>query len=160
VEFRPGYLSRTDESEKALSARAPIDDAVFSKQTLHDFAATVALGAAAPKDGTKDGTVAVSIGITVDLNGLQFGTANGRHMQQIAFLMTLLDASGGFVTGKESIMDLALTDEKLAALKKDGLKTVATLRAPAGIYQVRTIVREGMKGGLAAQTRVVELGGK
>ena len=159
VEFRPGYLSRTDESEKALSARAPLDDAVFSKQTLHDFAVTVLLGAA-PKDGTKDGTVAVSIGITVDLNGLQFATANGRHMQQIAFLMTLLDANGGFVTGKESIMDLALTDEKLAALKKDGLKTAATLNAPAGIYQVRTIVREGVKGGLVASTTAVELRGK
>jgi hypothetical protein len=78
-------------------------------------------------------------------------------MQQLVFLMTLLDANGGFVTGKESIMDLALTDEKLASFKKDGLKTVATLNAPEGIYQVRTIVREGMKGGLAASTLAVEL---
>jgi len=57
-------------------------------------------------------------------------------------------------------MDLALTDEKLASLKKDGLKTVATLNAPAGIYQVRTIVREGMKGGLTASTTAVELRAK
>jgi hypothetical protein len=40
---------------------------------------------------------------------------------------------------------------------KDRLKTVATLTAPAGIYQVRTIVREGMKGGLTASTIGVEL---
>jgi VWFA-related protein len=160
VEFRPGYFSRADDSEKALTARAPLDDAVFSKQTLRDVPATVTLGAGQPKDGTKDGTIPVSIGITVDLNRLQFTTANGRHMQQIVYLMTLLDVSGGFVMGKESIMDLALTDEKLASLKKDGLKTVATLNAPAGIYQVRTIVREGMKGGLTASTTPVELRAK
>jgi VWFA-related protein len=160
VEFRPGYFSRPDESEKALSARAPLDDAVFSNQTLHDVPATVALAGGRPKDGTKAGMFPVSIGITVDLNRLQFTTANGRHMQQIVFLMTLLDANGNFVTGKESIMDLALTEEKLASLKKDGLKTIATLNAPAGIYQVRTIVREGMKGGLTASTTAVELRAK
>jgi hypothetical protein len=81
-------------------------------------------------------------------------------MQQIVFLTTLLDANGNFVTGKESIMDLALTDEKLASLKKDGLKAVATLNAPAGSYQVRTVVREGMKGSLTASTMAAELGAK
>ena len=160
LEFRPGYFSRTDESEKALTARAPLDDAVFSKQTLHDVPATVALAGGQPKDGTKAGMLPVSIGITVDMNRLQFTIANGRHMQQIVFLMTLLDANGNFVTGKESIMDLAFTEEKLASLKKDGLKTVATLNAPAGIYQVRTIVREGMKGGLTTSTTAVELRAK
>jgi VWFA-related protein len=159
VEFRPGYLSRPDDSEKALTTRAPLDDAVFSRQTLRDVPATVALAGGQP-DGTKEGMLPVSIGITVDMNRLQFTTANGRHMQQIVFLMTLLDANGGFITGKVSIMELALTDEKLASLKKSGLKTIATLNAPAGIYQVRTVVREGMKGGLAASTTAVELRAK
>jgi hypothetical protein len=166
VEFRPGYFSRPDDSEKALAARAPLDDAVFSKQTLRDVPATVTLGAGQAKDGTdgtKDGTagtIPVSIGITIDVNRLQFGTANDRHMQQIVFLMTLLDANGGFVTGKESIMDLALTDEKLASLKKGGLKAVATLNAPTGTYQARIVVREGMKGGLTTLTTAVELHAK
>jgi VWFA-related protein len=157
LEFRPGYFSRADESEKALTARAPLDDAVFSKEILHDVPATVTLADGQPKDEDKEGMIPVSIRITFDVNRLQFATAKGRHMQQLVFLMTLLDANGGFVTGKESIMDMALTDEKLASLKKDGLRTIATLNAPAGIYQVRTIVREGMKGELAASTLAVEL---
>jgi hypothetical protein len=57
-------------------------------------------------------------------------------------------------------MELALSDEKLASLKKDGLKTVATLDAPPGIYQARTVVREGMKGALSASTTAVELRAK
>ena len=156
LEFRPGYFSRPDDSEKKLTARAPLDGAVFSNQTVGDVAASVALTGGQPKDGA----FPISIRITVDLNRLQFTTARGRHMQQIVYLMTLLDANGNFVTGKESIMDLALTDEKLASLKKDGLKTVATLSAPAGTYQVRTIVREGMQGSLAASTTPVELSAK
>ena len=153
AEYRPGYLSQPDDSEKKLAGRAPLDEAVFSKQSLQDVPATVALAAGQQKD-------AVSIGVTVDVNRLQFATANGRHMQQIVFLMALLDANGNFVTGKESIMDLALSDEKLASFKKSGLKTVATLSAPPGVYQVRTVIREGMKGGLSASTAPVEVHAK
>jgi hypothetical protein len=155
LQFRPGYFSPAD-PKSPLSARAPMDDAVFSKQALRDVPATVVVSAGQPKDGS----IPISIGLTVDVNRLPFETANGRHIQQIVFLMTLLDASGAFLTGKESIMGLALTDEKLASMKKNGLKAVGTLTAPAGIYQVRTIVREGVRGALAASTTLVELRAK
>ena len=110
LQFRPGYFSPDPKKEE--SARARMDDAVFSNRTLRDVSATVNLAGGRPKDGE----VPVSIGITVDVNRLSSASANGRHVQQIVFLTTLLDANGGFVTGKESIMDLALTDEKLASL--------------------------------------------
>jgi hypothetical protein len=155
IQFRPGYFSPA-EAKQVQSARTALDDAVFSQQTLLDVAAKVSVTPGEPKDGT----VPVSIGITVDANRLQFTTYNGRHMQQIVFLLILLDANGSFVTGKEAIMDLALTDEKLASLRQSGLKAVATLNAPAGTYRARTIVREGMKGGLGASTTAVELAAK
>ncbi|HEV3200085.1 MAG TPA: VWA domain-containing protein [Bryobacteraceae bacterium] len=151
IQFRPGYFS--PDPKKEQSPRARLDDTVFSKQTLRGIPVVVAISTGPAKDGS----IPLSIGITVDLNQLQFATANDRHVQQLVFLTTLLDTNGGLVTGKESVMDLALTDQKLESLKKDGLKAVATLTAPAGTYQVRTIVREGLKGSLAALTTPVEL---
>jgi len=151
IEFRPGYFS--PDPKKEQPPRARLDEAVFSKQTLREIPASVTVSAGA----SEGGSVPITIALTVDVNRLQFGDANGRHMQQLVFLMTLLDAGGGLVTGKESIMDLALTDAKLESLKKGSLKAVATLSAPPGTYQVRTIVREGMKGGIAAATTPVEL---
>jgi VWFA-related protein len=148
IQFRPSYFSPADQPDKTQLARAPLDAAVFSKEALSDVPASVRVDAT---------NASASITITVDVNGLQFTTANGRHAQQIVFLITLLDPSGAFVTGKEAIMDLALTDERLASLQKEGLKAVATLSAPAGEYQVRTIVREAMKGHLAASTIPIEL---
>lgn len=147
VQFRPGYFSRSGQKSET-SNRAALDDAVFSKRTLTDFPAAVAVS---PSSG------GVSITVTVDVGALEFVTAAGLHGQQLVFLMTLLDNNGGFVNGKEAIMDLALSDARLEYLKKAGLKAVATLTAPAGVYQVRTIVREGMKGNLAASTLPVEL---
>lgn len=147
VQFRPGYFSPPDQTA-ALSARAPLDDAVFSKQTLQDIPAIVIVSAR---------PASVSVAIKLDVNHLQFAADKGRHVQQIVFLMTLLDENGAFVTGKESIMELALTDAKLASMQKEGLRATVTLAAPAGAYQVRTIVREAMKGSLAASTTPIDL---
>ncbi len=153
LEFRPGYLSRKDDdTEKKPQARGPLDEALFSKETLQDLPAKVTstIGEA------KDGAIPLTVSITLDINGLQFTDSHGRHTQQIVFLTTLFDNSGGFVTGQESIMELAVTDERLASLRK-GVRVVGTLTAPAGTYQLRTVVREAMAGHLAASTAAVEL---
>jgi VWFA-related protein len=146
VQFRPGYFSPRDDQK--TSSRAAMDAAVFSRETLRELPAAVSL---------KPGDKSVSVTVAIDVGGLQFVVNNGRHVQQLVFLMTLLDLNGAFVTGKEAIMDLVLTDEKLASLLEEGLKAVATLNAPAGTYQLRAIVREGMKGALAASTLPVDL---
>ena len=152
LEFRPGYVSRQDD-DAVQAARGALDAAVFSKQNSQDVPATVGLQAAQAKEGL----VRVSVFVTVDVNRVQFASSHGRHVQQLVLLTALLDRNGGFVTGVESILDLALTDATLASFQKDGLKTVATLHAPPGIYQVRTVLREGMKGNLGEQTATVEL---
>ena len=157
IEFRPGYLSRKEEdAAKRLAARSRMDEAVFSKETLNELPASVTLTGGQPKNGE----IPVSVRVTVDVNRLQFAASHGRHAQQLVFLITLLNSNGEFVSGKESIMDLALTESKLASMKQSGLTTVATLDAPPGVYQVRTIVREAMKGELAATTTAVELRSK
>jgi hypothetical protein len=69
----------------------------------------------------------------------------------------LLDSNGGFLTGEESIMDLALTAEKLASMNKTDLTAIATLPAHPGVYQIRAIVHEGMRGKIAAQTSPAEV---
>jgi len=152
LQFRPGYFS-PGELKKEASNRAALDAAVFSNQTLREIPAAVSLAAGQ----LSEGAIPLSVAVTLDVNQLQFATDAGRHVQQIVFLTTLLDAGNSFVTGKESIMDLSLTDEKLASLKKDGLKAVATLNVPAGVYHVRTIIREAMKGSLAASTIPIDL---
>jgi hypothetical protein len=133
-----------------------MDDAVFSKETLNEIPASVTLIGGQPHSGE----IPVSVRFTVDVNRLQFAVSHGRHAQQLVFLVTLLDSNGEFIGGKESIMELALTDSKLASMKQSGLTTVATLDAPPGVYQVRTIVREAMKGALAATSTAVELRAK
>ncbi len=154
LEFRPGYFS--PDTKQQISARARMDDAVFTDDNLHEISAAVKLSAGQPRGGA----IPVSVRYTLDVNTLGFTKFKGRHMQQIVFLTALLDPNGAFVNGEESIMELALTGEKLASLKKTGLIAVATIPTLPGQFRVRTIVREGMKGNLAAVTTPVDVRGK
>ena len=151
LQYRPAYFS--PDPRKEVSSRTRMDESVFSGQPLHELPASVTLAGGQPQNGA----VPITVKVTLDLRDVPFTRSNGRHFQQIVFLTTLLDEKGEFVTGKESIMDLALTDDRLDSLKKDGLKAIVTLKAPGGVYQVRTIVREGVKGHLAAMTTPVEV---
>jgi hypothetical protein len=152
LQFRPGYFSPPEVKKEALN-RAALDAAVFSRQTLGEIPATVTLAAGQQSEGT----IPLSITVILDIKQLQFTTDAGRHVQRIVFLTTLLDPGNSFVTGKEAVMDLSLTDEKLASLQKEGLKAVTTISVPAGIYQVRSIVKESIKGSLAASTIPIDL---
>jgi VWFA-related protein len=147
VQSRPGYDSPPDRKPET-TARSAMDDAVFSGQTLTAIPATVTASVE---------NASIKIAVSIDVTRLGFTTGNGRHAQQIVFLTTLLDSNGAFVTGKESIMDLALTDDRLASFQKTGLRAVTTLTAPPGKYEVRTIIREAMKGALSASTIPVDL---
>jgi VWFA-related protein len=151
LEYRSGYFSPEPKAES--SSRTRLDEAVLSGKALGEFPVSASLAAGRAQDGV----IPVSVRLTVDVNGLQFAKAQRRHVQQIAFVVVLLGSDGGFVTGKESIMDLALTDEKLASLRHTGLTAVATLDTRPGVFQVRALVREGMKGRLAAQTMPVRI---
>ena len=113
VQFRPGYFS--PDPKKEQRPRARMEDAVFSNQTLREIPTVVAV----PTAPEKDGSFPVSVAFTVDVNPLLFTTAEDRHYQQLAFVAALLDKQGGLVTGKESIMDLALTSERLTSLQRN-----------------------------------------
>lgn len=151
LQYRPGYFS--PDPKKESSPRARMDDAVFSNKPLNEIPVTVGLSTGQPNDGT----VPVSVRFSVDVTALRFNPFKDRHMQQLVFLTALFDPQGNFVGGQESIMDLAVTDEKLASLQKTGLTAITTLRSQPGNYQIRAIVREGMKGKLAAVSTPVEL---
>lgn len=150
LEYRPGYFS--PEPVKEGSARSKLDDAVFADGPLREIPVVVALVGGEPKGGA----IPVSVRFTVDVNALRFVAHDGRHVQQLVFVAALLDTKGGFLNGEESVMDLDLTDAKLASLRNTGLTAIATLVAPPGAYRLRAVVREGVNGHLAAIGSPVE----
>jgi hypothetical protein len=60
------------------------------------------------------------------------------------------------VTGKESQMDLALTDESYARLTKSGITAKTFLQTPPGRYRLREVIQD-TEGKLFASTVPIEV---
>jgi VWFA-related protein len=139
VETRPGYFATI----RKESVQQRLDRIAASRDTLEEFPAAVAI---------THGPAQVHVEIRVDARFLQFPTQKGRAIQQLTFVTVLEDASGVYVTGRQAVMDMALSPAKLAELKRDGIKAGLTFHVPNGRYRLRSVVREAVRNRLAAAT--------
>jgi VWFA-related protein len=141
VESRPGYFSAKAETP-GESAQDRIDRIAKSGEIVSPFPTAVRV--TAPDAAT------IRVDIVVDVRRLKFPKKEGRSVQEFTFVTMLEDAAGNFIAGKQSVMDMALTNATLAALQKDGMHAVTQFAAPRGSYRVREIVREAAENRIAA----------
>ncbi len=86
----------------------------------------------------------------LDVSRLHFETRQDRRAQRLTMVAVLLDARGGFVTGKRSELSLSFTEATFAQLAKAGFTASLTLKAPPGSYGVRAVVQDALEGKVTA----------
>jgi len=146
VDARPGYYSEAAHKTETVQQR--IDREAAADGTLVDFPAFIRLS---------QGDGKIRIDVQVDIRDFRFLELAGRSMQQLTFVTVLRDSSGNYVSGKQAVMDLALTPAKLAEFRAGGIRTAVTFDAPKGSYQVREIVREAGQNRMAASTIPIDV---
>jgi VWFA-related protein len=151
VDARQGYMSEKVKPA-AETAQRRIDDAVLSTQDISEIPATLQVTL---PDAKTQGRIAVKV--TVDARELRFLKKSGRSMQELTFVMVMENAAGEHIAGKQAVMDLALTNQKLASMQATGVKAVMTFAATPGKYSIRAIVREAGQNKIAASTARFEI---
>jgi VWFA-related protein len=147
VESRPGYFAARL-GKKTETAQQRIDRVMLSKETLQEIPAIVRVTAA---------PAGVLVLVNVDAKPLKFVNQGDKNVQQLTFVAVVQDASGNYVTGKQSVMDLALSTARLAVLQAEGIRTTETFSVPPGEYQVRLLIREAVQNHMAASNTAVEV---
>ena len=150
TEARRGYFAASIQRE---SIQQRLDRIAASQERLDEFPATVR---ATPGE-EQNGRFAIRVEIQVDARALTFSAQDGRSVQELTFVTVLEDASGAYITGRQAVMDLALTPVKLAELKRDGIKAGLIFYAPKGRYRIREVVREAAQNRIAASVTGVEI---
>jgi VWFA-related protein len=150
VEARPGYFAQEDTADKL---RANLDKAVMGTDTLAEVAAGVTLeigkGAGAERS--------VRVITHLDISKLPFGKENDRQSQRITIVAAFFDSQGKIVAAKEGRMELALKPETFGRLSGTGVNADLTFRMPPGIYKLRAVVEEAVKGGIASSTYPIDV---
>jgi len=150
LQAREGYFYST--SPEYQSAQKQLDHEVASHEELHQIPIAVRVSSARERNGQ----FAIGVMTTIDATHLKFAKQNGRSNQQLTFVAILRDSEGGYVTGKEAVMDLSLTTNTLASLRTKGIKAKLSFTAPQGSYEVREVVREVVGDRLASANTPIQ----
>jgi hypothetical protein len=153
VQARKGYMAVEKAPPPAPPPLRRIDTEVLAADTLEDVPASFQ----ALPGKTDAGEPAVDAVFHLDVKRLKFHSEAGVRQQKISFIVALLDEHGGFVTGKQGVIDFALKEASFQQLSQDGINATLLLPAAAGMYRLRAVVQEGIEGKLTASSQPVEI---
>jgi VWFA-related protein len=152
VQARPGYFAPKEAPAPATPERR-IDREVLAATLLRELPAKLSTRAGA----LDNGKTGVMMAVSLDLKQLRFAERSGARTQQITFIAALLNEQGVFVTGRESVIDMAFKESTYTRLLEQGVNAVVQLEAPPGIYRLRGVVEEAGAGRLSSFTERVEI---
>jgi hypothetical protein len=139
IQARKGYYAPKKASNAEETAKAEIEEALFSREELSDL--PVELHTQYFKVSDKDATIAVLC--RMDPRHIQFKKADGRNLNVLTVVSAVFDRNGNFISGIEKTVDIKMKDATMARLIAAGVMTVKTNFSVApGSYMIRLVVRD------------------
>jgi hypothetical protein len=152
IQARRGYyaLKRTRNPDE--DAKADIQDAVFSREEMHDIPVDLQTQFFKPDAASAKLTVVAK----VELKRLRFKKLDGRNNDKLTVVSALFDKNGNYITGMTKTVEMKLRDETLARLSS-GISVKTNFDVKPGTYVVRLVVRDSEGQAMAAQNGAVEV---
>jgi VWFA-related protein len=152
VQARPGYFAVMDAPAPPVPERR-LDREVLADTVMNEVPANLT-ARSGKVDGDKPGLIGV---LHFDLKQMPrlFDSSNG--IKHLTFIAALLDERGGFVTGREGVVDLALKGTTRMRLANDGINVRLQIEAPPGTYRLRFVIEDASEGKLTASIQAVSV---
>ena len=153
LQARRGYYAPKKLSDAAETAQQEIEEALFSRDELHDLPAE--LHTQFFKTSEKDATLAVLC--RMDVKHIQFRKTDGRNNNTLTIVSGVFDRNGNFISGIRKVVELRLKDETLAKLTASGISVKTSFSVTPGTYMVRLVVRDSEGQLMAAANGAVAI---
>lgn len=153
VQARRGYYAPKHEMNEAAEAKREIEEALFSRDELHDI--PVQLQTQFFK--SSDTNAKLSVLARIDVRQLRFKKADGRNSDVLTVASGLFDRNGNLVNGIEKTVDMHLKDQTLASRLNSGITVKTGFDVAPGSYFVRVVVRDTEGQKMAALNGAVEI---
>lgn len=134
-----------------MAARCRLDREVLADSVMNEVPANLT-ARSGKVDGDKPGLIGV---LHFDLKQMPPLKGSGSGPKRLTFVAALLDEQGGFVTGREGVVDLALKETTVVRLANDGLNVRLQIEAPPGTYRLRFVIEDASEGKVTASTQAV-----
>jgi len=135
---RRGYYAPRTLKTPEETAKAEIQEAVFSQEEIRDLAVDLQTQFFR-KEGTE---TRLSVLAHVDLKSLKFRKVEGRNHDDLTLATVIFDENGNYVTGGEKVLEMKLRDATLERLDRSGITVKSSFDIKPGNYLVRLVVRD------------------
>jgi hypothetical protein len=152
VQARRGYYAPKHTTNPEDTAKAELQDAVFSREEMHDL--PVELHTQFFKSSEADAKLTVLA--RVDLKRMTFRKVDGRNRDDLTVISALFDRNGNYLKGIRKVIEMRLRDETLARLNS-GITVKESFDAKPGSYFVRLVVRDSEGQLMSAENGAVEI---
>jgi VWFA-related protein len=152
VNARRGYYAPTHLADAAETARREIEEALFSREEMHD----IPLDLHSQFFKLNDQQAKVALVIRVEVQHLHFHKENDRNRNDLTVVAGLFDRNGNYVIGNAKQIEMRLKDETLQKLGS-GITIRTSLDVKPGRYMIRLVVRDSEGQLMSAQNGAVEI---
>ena len=153
IQARRGYFAPRKLNDPKEQEKQEIQEAIFSRDEIMDLPLELQT-----QYFKKDATEAqLSVVSRLQVKGMHFRTADGRHNDSLTFATAIFDDNGNFVTGGEKILQMRLLDPTYEKVLRTGLVLKSSFDLKPGKYMVRQVVRDSEGSQMAARNGAVDI---
>ncbi|MEP7339829.1 MAG: VWA domain-containing protein [Acidobacteriota bacterium] len=136
--YSPADISREEKNNLALLPKQQLVKAMGSPLPV----TTLGVSASADYFELEDDPSSVLLQVYIEGNSLEYKTEDQKHLFNLNVAAVVFDQSGKMVSGVSDDVKGALPPERLAVVKRNGLRSDRRLTLPPGLYQIRVGVLE------------------
>jgi VWFA-related protein len=151
IQARRGYFAPKQLDDPREAEKQEMQEAVFSRDEIYDLAFTLQT----QYFKTGDTGARLSVVSHLDLKGMRFRTAEGKHSDDVTFATAIFDDNGNYITDGGKVVKLRLLDDTFERLLRTGLTVKSSFELKPGKYLVRQVVRDSEGSQIAARNGTV-----
>jgi VWFA-related protein len=153
VQARRGYYAPRKLNDPKEQEKQEIQEAIFSRDEIMDLPLELQT-----QYFKKDASQAqLSVVSRLQVKGMHFRTADGRHNDNLTFATAIFDDNGNFVIGGEKVLQMHLLDPTYERVLRTGLTLKSSFDLKPGKYMVRQVVRDSEGSQMAARNGAVDI---
>jgi len=150
---RRGYYAPRRLTDAEETAKAELQEAVFSREELHEL--PVDLHTQFFK--ASDAKASVTLVTHVDLKHLKLRKVEGRNHNILTIVSAFFDRNGNYVTGNQKTVELRLRDDTVEKRLEAGFSVRSSFDVKPGAYVIRQVVRDAEGQMMSAANGAVEI---
>ena len=152
-QFRKGYYAPKHLSDAEETAKAELQEAIFSREEMHEL--PIDLHTQFFK--ASDTKASVTVLAHVDLKHLHLRKVEGRNYNKLTIVSALFDRNGNYVIGNQKLVEMRLKDETIERRADAGFTVRSSFEVKPGTYLVRLVVRDAEGQMMSAANGAVEI---